>query len=248
MKLPTLIWLEVSKQKKGWIWFFLLGIPAGTTLAMFLDFSIRYDYLLDTAEKGLNSWDILLIENHRILGWGIFLPMFISIIYALLYQVEESQNSWKQILSLPVRHESVFISKFLTGLLFSTILITFNMLGLLIVGKVIGFPETIEWSNYIAYVGKQVLMTVAVASIHNWLSSFYKNMIVPIVIGFAGVILSSYLIFQFPDGVQYFPYTFSFLIDDFADQGNAGLIRNSLLLMVISLALGMWQFKRKDIL
>ena len=132
MKLVTLFWLELYKQKKGWIWLFLLIIPAGTTLAMFLDFSIRYDYLLETAQAGYSSWDLLLLENHRILGWGMFLPMFIGIIYALLYQVEESQNSWKQILCLPVRRESVYFSKFLVGLVLSTVLILLNMLGLVI--------------------------------------------------------------------------------------------------------------------
>ena len=70
MKLVTWFWLELYKQKKGWIWLFLLIIPAGTTLAMFLDFSIRYDYLFDTAQPGYSSWDLLLLENHRILGSG----------------------------------------------------------------------------------------------------------------------------------------------------------------------------------
>ena len=128
MKLVTLFWLELYKQKKGWIWLFLLIIPVGTTLAMFLDFSIRYDYLLDTAPPGYSSWDLLLLENHRILGWGMFLPMFIGIIYALLYGVEESQNSWKHILCLPVRRENVYFTKFFVGLVLSSVLILFNML------------------------------------------------------------------------------------------------------------------------
>jgi hypothetical protein len=200
MKLATLFWLELYKQKKGWIWLFLLIIPAGTTLAMFLDFSIRYDYLLDTAQPGYSSWDLLLLENHRILGWGMFLPMFIGIIYALLYQVEETQNSWKQILCLPVRRESVYFSKFLVGLSLSAVLILLNMLGLVLVGWIMGFPEKVEWSSYFSYVGKQILMILAISSIHNWLSSLFKNMIIPIVIGFAGVIVSSFVIFSFSGG------------------------------------------------
>ena len=208
MKLATLVWLDLYKQKKGWIWLFLLIIPAGTTLAMFLDFTIRYDYLLDTAKPGYSSWDLLLLENHRILGWGLFLPMFIGIIYAFLYAVEESQNSWKQILCLPVRRESVYFSKFLVGVVFSAVLILLNMLGLLLVGKIMDFPEPIEWGSYFYYVGKQILMILAITSIHNWLSSYFKNMIIPIVIGFAGVILSSFVIFSFPDAATFYPYAF----------------------------------------
>ena len=71
------------------------------------------------------------------------------------------------------------------------------------------FPEPVEWSSYFSYVGKQILMILAIASIHNWLSSYFKNMIIPIVIGFAGVILSSFIIFSFPEGVKVYPYAFS---------------------------------------
>lgn len=248
MKLATLFWLELYKQKKGWIWLFLLIIPAGTTLAMFLDFSIRYDYLLDTARPGYSSWDLLLLENHRILGWGMFLPMFIGIIYALLYQVEETQNSWKQILCLPVRRESVYFSKFLVGLGLSAVLILLNMLGLVLVGWIMDFPEHVEWSGYFSYVGKQILMILAISSIHNWLSSLFKNMIIPIVIGFAGVILSSFVIFSFSEGAKLYPYAFSFFTDGLVYNEITEVFRNSVILMFLFLALGMWQFKRKDVL
>ena len=63
------------------------------------------------------------------------------------------------------------------------------MLGLVLVGLIMDFPEPVEWSSYFSYVGKQILMILAISSIHNWLSSLFKNMIIPIVIGFAGVII-----------------------------------------------------------
>ncbi|WP_428911615.1 ABC transporter permease [Niallia sp. Krafla_26] len=248
MKITTLLWLELYKQKKGWIWLFLVVIPSGTTLAMFLDFTIRYDYLLDTAQPGFSSWDLLLLENHRILGWGLFVPMFIGIIYAFLYQVEESQNSWKKILSLPVQRESVYVSKFLVGVVLSSLLILLNMLGLLLVGKIMNFPEQIEWGKYFSYVGKQILMILAVASIHNWLSSYFKNMIIPIVIGFAGVILSSFVIFSFPETATVYPYAFVFFTDGLVYQEQTEVFRNSVILMLLFLGLGTWHFKRKDIL
>lgn len=248
MKLAMLLWLEGYKQKKGWLWLFLLIIPVGTTLAMFLDFNLRYDYLLDTAKPGYSSWDLLLLENHRVLGWGMFLPMFIGIIYALLYQVEESQNNWKHLLSLPVRRESIYISKFLAGLFFSMILILFNMLGLVFVGFLMDFPEAVEWSSYGVYMGKQILMILAVASLHNWLSSFFKNAIIPIVIGFAGVILSSIVIFQFPEAAKLYLYAFPFFTDGLVYDGLNEVLRNNLLLMFVFSGLGMWQFRLKDVL
>lgn len=226
----------------------MLGIPAGTTLAMFLDFSIRYDYLLETAEPGLSSWDLLLIENHRILGWGIFLPMFVGMIYAFLYQVEESQNNWKLILSLPIRHGEVYLSKFLSGLLFGTMLILFNMFGLVLVGLIMDFPEAVEWDSYFVYVSKQILAILAIASLHNWFSSYFKNMIIPIVISFIGVIFTSFVIFDFSEWIKFYPYAYSFFTDGLMYKEMADVLINSVILMFVSLWLGMIQFKRKDVL
>ncbi|KKK39055.1 hypothetical protein WQ57_04505 [Mesobacillus campisalis] len=248
MKLHTLIFLECYKQKKGLIWLFLLAIPAGTTMAMFLDFQIRYDYLLDTAGLGQTSWDLLLMENHRVLGWGMFLPMFVGIIYAILYQVEESHNSWKQLLSLPVRREEFYLSKFVAGWFFSVLLIVLNVLGLMLVGFIMDFPEAMEWKSYGIYAGKQIVMILAVAGFHNWLSFSFKNSVIGIVIGFAGVILSSIVIFMFPEWVKIYPYAYTFYTDGY-DGGNlAEMFFYNGVLLVVFFGLGLWQFKRRDVL
>lgn len=248
MKLATLILLESYKQKKGWLWLFLLVIPTGTTLAMFLDMTMRYDYLLDTASPAYSSWDILLLENHSVLGWGMFLPMFIGIIYSLIFQVEESQNNWKQILSLPIKREAVYFSKFLTGLLCCIALIILNMLGLILVGYMMNFPEAVEWSSYLSYAGKQILMILAVASLHNWLSSYFKNAIIPIAFGFAGIIVSGIVLFQYPEAGKFFPYTYPYFTDGLVYKELEEIFPYSLVLMLLFLCFGVWQFKRKDVL
>jgi hypothetical protein len=249
VKLPTLIKLEWYKQKKSWLWLFLFVIPVGTTLAMFLDFSIRYDFLLqDGGERGYSSWDVLLLENHRILGWGMFLPMFIAIIYALLYQVEMSQQNWKHYLSLPVRKESVYLSKFLTGFMCSLLLILLNMLGLILVGLILEFPEAVDWNQYVRYVFNQAIMILAVASIQNWFSSFFTNHIIPVVIGFAGVILSSIILFQIPEELRFFPYLFPFYTDGLVNEVSSEVMSYSIIFMVVFLVFGGWQFKQKDVL
>ncbi|WP_053363563.1 ABC transporter permease [Bacillus sp. FJAT-27251] len=248
MKLHTLIWLEGYKQKKGLIWLFLLVIPAGTTMAMFLDFQIRYDYLLDTVRPGHTSWDLLLMENHRVLGWGMFLPMFVGIIYALLYQVEESRNSWKQLLSLPVRREEFYLAKFVAGWIFSVLLIVLNVSGLILVGFIMDFPEAMEWKSYSIYAGKQIVLILAVAGLHNWLSFSFKNSVIGIVIGFAGVILSSIVIFMFPEWVKIYPYAYTFFTDGYDGGSITEMIFNNFIMLGVFFGLGLWQFKRRDVL
>ena len=122
------------------------------------------------------------------------------------------------------------------------------MLGLVLVGWIMDFPEPVEWSSYFSYVGKQILMILAISSIHNWLSSLCKNMIIPIAIGFAGVILSSFVIFSFPEAVKLYPYAFSFFTDGLVYNEITEVFRNSFILMWLFLGLGMWQFNRKDVL
>ena len=73
-------------------------------------------------------------------------------------------------------------------------------------------------------------------------------MIIPIVIGFAGVILSSFIIFNFSEGVKVYTYAFSFFMDGLIFKEQRELYRNSATGMLLFLMLGMWQFKRKDVL
>ena len=249
MKLITLIKLEWYKQKKSWLWLFLFMIPAGTTVAMFLDFSLRYDYLLEKkSESRFSSWDVLFLENYRELGWGIFLPMFIGIIYALLYQVETSQQNWKHYLTLPVRKESVYLAKFLAGFMFSFLLILLNMFGLILVGLMIGFPEPMDWVSFTRYVCNQAILILAVAGLQNWLSSFFNNTIIPIVIGFVGMITSFMLLFKFPTQSKLFPYALTFFTDGPVSEVSLEVMIYSVVGMVIFLVGGIWQFNRKDVL
>ena len=249
MKLITLIKLEGYKQKKSWLWLFLFMVPTGTTIVMFLDFTLRYDYLLETkSESGFSSWDVLFLENYRELGWGIFLPMFIGIIYALLYQVETSQQNWKHYLTLPVRKESVYLAKFLAGFMFSFLLIFLNMLGLILVGLIIGFPEPIDWISFARYVCNQSILILAVGGLQNWLSSIFNNTIIPIIIGFAGMITSFMLLFKFPIQSKLFPYALTIYTDGPVSEIPLEVMIYSLVGMIIFLVSGIWHFNRKDIL
>lgn len=247
MELVSLLKTEWYKQKRGLLWLFLLIIPSGTTLAMYLDMKIRFtDYLLFRAkEEGINSWEMLLMENHHVLGWGVFLPLFVGIIYTLIYQMEISQNSWKQYLSLPIKKENAFLSKFLMGFFFSFLLIALNTAGLVVVGKIIGFPEAIDWRIYGEYIFYQTIVIMGVAAIQNWLSSYLLNPILPVFIAFMGLIISVILSSQL---AKYFPYSLVNLMDSVKGQFNLQVVLTSLLFAILGLVLGAWHFKKKDIL
>ena len=80
MKLLDLIKTDILKEKRSPLWIMILIIPLGTTAAMFLDMHVRYDYLYKKSlEKGITMWQMLIRENHGVLNWAGFLPLFVAI-------------------------------------------------------------------------------------------------------------------------------------------------------------------------
>ncbi|WP_100330333.1 ABC transporter permease [Bacillus xiapuensis] len=247
MRIFPLLKTEWQKQKRGFLLLFLLIIPSGTTLAMFLDMNIRYDYLMQVAEKGESSWDVLLNENHRILGWGTFLPLFIAAIFFFIFQVEHQQNSWKHLLSLPVHKVSVYVSKWLAGLMYIALLIVLNTAGLVLVGKVMEFPEAVDWGGYGMYVLNQFVLALAVTALQQWLSSWLRNPFIPVALAFAGLIIGSILSSQEQSLLKLVPYAYTSLAAGDAAEPS-GMFMYSILCTVLFLLIGSWQFRKKDIL
>ncbi|MBS4538929.1 ABC transporter permease [Clostridium sp. D2Q-11] len=250
MKLPILIKTELSKQRRGFIWLMILGIPLGTTMAMFLDMYIRYhDYLyVKGQELGFTSWDILLRENHRVLGWGIFLPLFIAVIATIIHYTEFEEDNWKKLLTLPVRRWEVYISKLITIVIFSFIMIALNSLGLVLVGKVIGFPEAINYRLYGEYILYQYVAILGVVALHNFLSSHTKNVIIPVVIGFLGIIVAPGVLSKNPDLAKLIPYTYTYYINNL-NVGNSSIaLYGGIISMILISVVGILSFNKKDIL
>ncbi|MGM7636722.1 ABC transporter permease [Bacillus sp. Hm123] len=247
MGIATLLKTELQKQKRGFLLLFLLIIPSGTTLAMFLDMNLRYDYLMSIAEKGESSWDVLLFENHGTLGWGVFLPLFISIIFFFIFQVEHQQNSWKSLLSMPVHKSSVYLSKWLAGLMYTSLLIVLNTAGLVLVGKIMEFPEAVDWSGYGMYVVNQIVLALAVIALQQWLSSWMKNLIYPVAIAFGGLICGTILSFHSEMSAKILPYSYINLADGRLTEPS-GVFMYSLLFATLFLLIGSLQFQKKDIL
>lgn len=249
MRLIKLLRNEAMKQKSGFLWLFISVIPLGTTAAMFLDMYIRYEYLFAMAQKrGLTSWEMLVNENHTVLQWGVFLPVFVAIISAMVHQVEFDQNSWKSLLSMPVSRISVFISKFIIIVLFSSILIVLNAIGLVVVGKVIGFPEPLSIEHYGSYIIHQFVGIFGVAALHNWVSSIFKNQAITVVLGFIGVIFSSIILYQTFEIAKFSLYLYPFFAGGLQGFDSSVSIYGGIVCGAIITIIGNIEFTRRDIL
>ncbi|RSK26783.1 hypothetical protein EJF36_07855 [Bacillus sp. HMF5848] len=250
MEIMSLIHTEWKKQKRSLLWAFILIIPMGTTGAMFLDMNMRYeDYLYPQAvDKGLNSWELLLLENHQILGWGLFVPIFVAIIAAFIHYTEFRDNSWKQYLSFSIYKSNVLLAKFIVTTIFSFLMITLNTAGLILVGKIIGFPEPIEITMFSSYVITQFVAILAVAALHNWISSYFKNIVIAGLIAFIGLIVSTMLMFQAPHFIFYFPYATALFADGLQGHNQIDAIVGGVVGCVVFSIIGIIEFTKRDIM
>ena len=249
MKQLSLLKTELRKQKRGYIWLVVMGIPICITGAIFLDMHFRYDsYLYNIAQKnGMTSWEMLLIENQKALGWGIFLPLFIAVIATIIHYTEFEENSWKQLLTLPISRSGVYISKFITILFFSFIMIALKTIGLILVGKIIGFPEPINYQLYSSYILYQYVAILGVASIHNFLSIHSSSMIKPVVIGFLGIIATPAIITTNPSIGKLIPYAYTYNLDGIRESVPSIVIYGGIISMFIITILGIISFNKRDI-
>lgn len=247
MKLLTLIKSEIQKQKKGLIWWMIFVIPLGTTAAMFLDMYLRYkDYLYSVAQKnGITSWQMLLDQNHNILGWGAFLPLFVAIACAIIYNTEYSGKAMKMVMSFPVPKLYVYISKYVVTLMFSFIMIALNSLGLIAVGKIIGFPEAVDYGMFGKYVLCQYAAVLGAAALHNWLSSYLDNLVYPVLIGVFQMFASSSLKYNI---ARFLPYTYPIYSVPLSGYYNADCINFGIISGILLMILGFMEFRKRDII
>lgn len=213
MNILPLFLADLRKLRRSLVWPLILILPLGANAAMVLDMDLRYEsYLYPRAvERGLTSWQVLLVEHHHILMWGAFLPLFVALISALVYYVEQRHDGWRAMLSLPLPRAEIYLAKWLTIVFFSAVLLGLDSAGLMLVGKLFGFPEPLPWGLFARSAGFQFAAVLAVAALHNWLSARYlRSLVTPVVIGFGGVMVAYTLYYNDTQSLaRFFAYAYT---------------------------------------
>ncbi|MEN8906921.1 MAG: ABC transporter permease [Clostridiales bacterium] len=244
----SLIKSEFGKLKRSSIWIVSIIIPIIINIFLFIDLFLRYDNLIVAArKKGLNSWELLIKENSGPLMWLNFISVFIAVIAIMVYQVEYDQGSMKSMLSLPISKMKIFFTKFIIIFSFSCIIVTINTIGLVLVGFIMNFPEKLEILIFIKYFAFQCLGIMGIVAIHNWISSLFKNPIVPITIAVSGFIVSLGLPHELPEVAKFFPYSHPIHSVEFRFDTNVALI-GGIATTIIFFTIGIIEFSQRDIL
>lgn len=248
MNLLTLLKAEFNKHKLGVVWLISIGIPVGTSGIMLLDMVLRYNnYLRDLSQKnGISSWEMLLNENHRVLGWGMFIPLFIALIATIIHYVELEGDNWKKLLVFPVFRGEVYLAKFITIGFFSFVMITLNTVGLIIVGKIIGFSEPINYNLYGGYILRQCGAILGVSALHNLFSITSKNAIKPVIIGFMGMLITPAIISKSELIGKFIPYAYTYNVDGLKNIDPLFGAFVGIIAMIIISIVGIFYFSKRD--
>jgi len=201
---------ESQKSKGTFIsWFTLIGsvlIP----LITFLIYFFRYEYFLPA--DGVNPWINYMMSNVKTVSSMLF-PLFIILSIALNINAEHKENSWKKLFVLPVRRESIYLSKLAFLFVQVTVSIILFSLSVILLGFILGFLheelKLLEYSPviypFVKLLFRLVISVLGILSIQFCLSLFFRNIIVPISIGIFFIIVSN-IIGRNWDYSAYFPY------------------------------------------
>ncbi|MES9698081.1 MULTISPECIES: ABC transporter permease [Bacillus] len=182
----SLLASEFLKLKRKWVWFLIMIAPIGVIVLQAINFSLRYDYLIEKYKNDL--WGGLLSNVQSLSLPAILLG--ITIITSIIAHLEHSSTSWKHLLILPIEKRKIFIAKFILSfiLLFISCFILF--IGSIFLGIGLDFGYSIPWSKVIKISFFPYFSALPVLALQLWLSIVYKNQGITLIVGVLGTVLA----------------------------------------------------------
>jgi hypothetical protein len=253
---------EIVKLRGTFAFWLTLIYPLGTVLLVTLFWiSMRNNKEIGT--------DIFISNMGNVASF--FLPFFIVLMISVACNTEHKSSMLKHVLALPVPRTHFYLGKF-TGImvfialaLILTVLLTYTSLFIcgLIVPK-LGFGTSFNHMLLFQRLIKAYIAAASVYSIQYWLGMRLRNLTMPVAIGSALIILpiATLIIMgiagliqrieDFTKIISYNPYSYPYASAFNLMKSAGGSIFPALavvfiFLSVIVLALGAWEFNRRNI-
>ncbi|WP_066504189.1 ABC transporter permease [Abyssisolibacter fermentans] len=188
-------------------------------------------------------------EQNAIFYGGVFFPILIAIVVGAVTRVEYKNNNLKKILSLPVKRESLYMSKFIA----TCIIILINVLifiAFIVISAVLlihpeHIPSFIITSPLIAFT-----VSLPIVAIYYYLNIRFKNMLIPLILAVC-LILPTMMInatkfwFIFP-----FAYPSHLIMAGTSFYNNSisiSMIVFAIIIFSLFISMGIKNFKKMDI-
>ncbi len=240
---------EILKTKRTLVLWVTLAAPLGVDI---LYFSVL---LMNRSApvQGGTEWDTLIQSTNAM--WSVLaLPLFITLMTALLAQMEHSENQWKHWFALPVPRWSIYSSKWIVGLGLTWTASILLELGAMFIGLSmkalrpdLDFSTPIPWTVLVRNVVFISLIATLIYSLHTWIAERSHSFSLAVGVGMAAAI-ANILVMNSEKWSKVFPWalplhainTESTYLPQALLIGTAG----GLLLAL----LGCWDVTRRDVL
>lgn len=166
-----------------------------------------------------DPWNLIIVECWKGMNF-LILPLFIILIATLVSQLEHRNNTWKQVHAAPIPSIKIFLAKFLViqiliavvMILFNIVNVTMPMLLQLVTPEIDIYKTTPDWQKMAEITYQTYLAVMGISAIQFFLGMQFKNVIIPIALGFG-----LWLILPIAAEIDWvhlnkFPYAFSALV------------------------------------
>ncbi|MCJ8011966.1 ABC transporter permease [Paenibacillus sp. KQZ6P-2] len=229
---------DFLKIRRRGIWFLVFLGSLGLVAMQALNFGLRYDYLVGKVYKG-DEWAGLIRETFSFVP--IALVLGATLIASQIANVEHLNNSWKQLLALPISRVTVFTSKYLVGVIALTAACLLLFAGTIGLGLALGFgAEHIPYLKILKLSFLPYLGALPMLALQLYLSLTFKNQALPIMIGITFAILTMFA----PNYPEILPLAWPFL----AYYAKPAMpVASGIILFIFIYLLGTGHFVRKDV-
>ncbi|OWA35254.1 permease [Saccharibacillus sp. O16] len=178
---------DLLKMRRTGIWWIVFIGPVGLAAMQALNFGLRYDYLVRD-HYASDPWSGLIEETSMFVPIAVYLAM--TLLTAMIANVENRQNSWKQTLALPVRRSQVFASKFLACLIQLLAACALLAVSMLTVGLLLKFSGPIPYLDLLKLGVYPMLAALPMLGFMLWMTLTLRNQAIPISLGIAASLSS----------------------------------------------------------
>ena len=222
-----------------------------TTILTLLALYQGYDFAkMGIEEKADEVFRGFLYQGSMAVYSWLVLPIVITVVLVMMARMEHHNNSWKQILAMPVERGKVYLSKLLVGIgiiLYSHILL---YIGMILAALLLGI-EQIPHGWLLERISIMFLSSLAIIGLVFYVSYRFSHFGVPMVIG-AGLAFPSMFVANSEKYWIFYPWDYPIVssMNYVFDMGGKNIIMLiiSISIFLLSVFIGFLRFRTKDIL
>lgn len=195
MSLLSLLKMEFMKQKRGFALKIVFIIPLISCLLFSGYVYLKYNTLTSPnilnqfKDFGVeNQFDILLFINHQGSLWFMLSSVIFIFLSVSVNHMEDKENCWKLMLSMPVKRTQVYLSKWIVVFIFSCISIFINAVLFTAIIFAFKLGRFFNLSIFLKYVAFEILCSLSIISFQQFISNCFKNLLVSFSIAFIGIV------------------------------------------------------------